>query len=72
MGIDNAFWKQVFLKLELTCNHCEMEQQMLAKAGMKIVEVLHRSERIAGISKVSGIEQGFIDWLVILKERSVE
>jgi glycosyltransferase involved in cell wall biosynthesis len=68
-----AFRKQTFLQLRLTYNNCEMEQQLLARArklGMTIVEVPHRSDgRIAGASKVSGIKQGFIDWLVILKER---
>ncbi len=71
----NAFRKDSFLKLELTYNHCEMEQQMLVRAkraGMKIVEVPHHSVgRIAGASKVSGVKQGFIDWLVIIKERFV-
>jgi hypothetical protein len=70
-----AFRKQSFLRLELTYDDCEMEQQMLArarKAGMAIVEVPHVSDgRIAGASKVSGIKQGLIDWLVIIKERFI-
>lgn len=70
-----AFRKQAFLRLGLTYSNCEMEQQMLARAlklGMNIEEVPHRSDgRIAGASKVSGIKQGLIDWLVILKERFV-
>lgn len=71
----NAFRKQAFLELHLTCDNCEMEQQMLArarKAGMAIVEIPHVSNgRIAGASKVNGIRQGLIDWLVIIKERFV-
>ena len=69
----NAFRRQAFLRLPLTYDNCEMEQQMLArarKAGMKIVEVSHRSDgRIAGVSKVSALKQGLIDWLVVVKER---
>jgi hypothetical protein len=71
----SAFRKQTFLQLRLTYSGCEMEQQMLArarKAGMVIIEVPHHSDgRIAGASKVSGIKQGLIDWLVIIKERFV-
>jgi glycosyltransferase involved in cell wall biosynthesis len=71
----NAFWKRTFQKLTLTCSGCEMEQQMLAraeKAGMRIVEVPHHSDgRIAGTSKVSSIRQGFIDLLVIIRERFI-
>jgi len=70
-----AFWKQSFLRLKLTYNSCEMEQQMLArarKAGMTIVEIPHHSDgRIAGASKVNGIKQGLIDWMVIIKERFI-
>lgn len=70
-----AFRKQSFLKLELTYDNCEMEQQMLARArklGMAIVEIPHRSDgRIAGTSKVRGIKQGLIDWLVIIRERFI-
>ncbi len=68
-----AFRKSSFLRLGLTYDDCAMEQQMLARArklGMVIVEIPHRSGgRIAGTSKVSGIKQGLIDWLVIIKER---
>lgn len=70
-----AFRRQAFLRLALTYRNCEMEQQMLARArklGMAIVEVPHHSEgRIAGASKISGIKQGLIDWLVIIKERFI-
>lgn len=70
-----AFRKPSFLRLELTYDNCEMEQQMLARArksGMAIVEVPHFSDgRIAGASKVSAIKQGLIDWLVIIKERFI-
>jgi len=69
----NAFRKGALLGLPLSYDNCEMEQQMLAravKAGLRIVEVPHHSEgRIDGASKVSGIKQGFIDWLVVIKER---
>lgn len=68
-----AFRKQTFLRLGLTYRNCEMEQQMLVRArklGMVIVEVPHHSDgRIAGASKVSGVKQGLMDWLVIIKER---
>ncbi len=61
------------LRLELTYDKCEMEQQVLARArklGMSIVEIPHHSNgRIAGASKVIGVKQGLVDWLVILKER---
>jgi glycosyltransferase involved in cell wall biosynthesis len=70
-----AFRKPSFLRLELTYDNCEIEQQMLARArklGMAIVEVPHVSDgRIAGASKVSGIKQGLIDWLVIIRERFI-
>jgi hypothetical protein len=70
-----AFRKPSFLRLELTYDNFEMEQQMLArvrKLGMAIVEVPHHSDgRIAGTSKVSGIKQGLIDWFVIIKERFI-
>jgi glycosyltransferase involved in cell wall biosynthesis len=71
----NAFRKDAFLRLTLTYDNCEMEQQLLArasKAGMRILEVLHHSDgRMAGTSKVSGIKQGFVDLLVILRERFI-
>lgn len=70
-----AFRKQAFLRIDLTYNNCEMEQQMLVRArklGMTIIEVPHHSDgRIAGTSKVSGFRQGLIDWLVIIKERFI-
>ncbi len=70
-----SFRKQSFLRLELTYDHCEMEQQMLARARksrMRIVEIPHHSDgRIAGASKISGIKQGLIDWMVIIKERFI-
>jgi glycosyltransferase involved in cell wall biosynthesis len=68
-----AFRKSSFLRLGLTHDNCEMEQQMLARArklGMAIVEIPHRSDgRIAGTSKVRGIKQGLVDWFVIIRER---
>ncbi len=70
-----AFRKSSFLRLELPYDNCEMEQQMLARArksGMSIAEVSHVSDgRIAGASKVSGIKQGLIDWMVIIRERFI-
>lgn len=70
-----AFHKQSFLRLKLTHNNFEMEQQVLARArksGMVVVEVPHVSGgRIAGASKVSGFKQGLIDWLVIIRERFI-
>jgi glycosyltransferase involved in cell wall biosynthesis len=71
----NAFRKDSFLELERRIGHegFEMEQQTLAvalKFGMKIVEVSHYSEgRIAGKSKIVGVFQGVLNWLVIVKER---
>jgi len=69
----NAFRRDAFLRVPLTYDNCEMEQQLLArvrKAGMTMVEVPHSSDgRIAGFSKVSGIKQGFVDWLAIINER---
>jgi hypothetical protein len=68
----NGFRREAFLRLPLTYDGCEMEQQMLARArktGMRIVEVPHPSEgRIAGSSKISGIKQGLVDWLVVIQE----
>jgi len=69
----NAFWKRDFLRVPLTYDGFHMEQQLLArahKAGLRIAEVAHSSDgRIAGVSKTSGIKQGFTDWFVIIKER---
>jgi glycosyltransferase involved in cell wall biosynthesis len=69
----SAFWKRAFSNIELTYDNCEMEQQLLVrvkKAGMKIAEVAHGSDgRISGDSKINGIRQGFIDWLVVVGER---
>ena len=77
----NSFWKQEFLKLDLSYGKseigCSMEQQMIVraqKAGMKIKEVPINSEgRIAGSSVISGIKQsviqGFRDWFLIIRER---
>ncbi len=69
----NAFWKQAFEKLNITNDAFQMEQQLLARArknGLRISEVTHYSDgRFGGISKTSGIKQGFIDWFVIVLER---
>jgi len=69
----NAFWKSAWLKVRLTYDGFHMDQQLLArlhKAGLNIVEVSHASQgRLAGISKVSGIKQGFVDWVLIIRER---
>ena len=69
----NAFWRSAFLRLQLTYDGFEMEQEMLVKAtktDLRIVEVNHHYEkRLGGNSKVSDIKQGFLDWIVIIKER---
>lgn len=69
----NAFWKHAFLKIPLSYDTFQMEQQLLARAyklGFRIKEVAYDTEgRIGGASKTSGIKQGFIDWFVIIKER---
>lgn len=69
----NAFWKSAFQRLRLTYDGFAMEQEMLVKAkrtGLRVVEVIHHDKgRVSGISKVSSIKQGFIDLLVIMRER---
>ena len=69
----NAFWKKAFQHLNLSYDGFAMEQQMLVKvkkAGMKVAEVAHYDVgRIDGVSKISSIKQGFIDWFVIIRER---
>ena len=69
----NAFWKQAFLRLELTKNGFELEQEMNVKArkkGLKVVEVEYKdNHRLGNSSKVSGFKQGFIDLWVIVRER---
>jgi glycosyltransferase involved in cell wall biosynthesis len=69
----NGFWKRAFLGLELTLDSFEMEQEMLvkaAKAGRKVVEVFHQDNgRIGGVSKISDVRQGLIDWWIIVRER---
>lgn len=69
----NAFWKSAFLRVPLTYDTFQMEQQFLARAHrlkLRIKEVTHSSDgRIAGISKTKGIKQGFIDWFVVIVER---
>lgn len=69
----NAFWKSAIKRIELLSDGFEMEQEMLVKArkaSLRIVEVNHHYvERRGGTSKVSGIKQGFINWIVIIKER---
>ena len=69
----NAFWKHAFLKIPLSYDTFQMEQQLLARAyrlGLKIKEVAYHTDgRIGGHSKTSGIKQGFIDWFVVIKER---
>ena len=68
----NAFWKKVFQHLNLNYDGFAMEQQMLVKvkkAGMKVAEVAHYDVgRIDGVSKISSIKQGFIDWFAIIRE----
>ena len=69
----NAFRKEAFQHLKLSYDSFEMEQQMLVKikkARMKVKEVAHLDVgRIDGVSKISSVKQGFIDWFVIISER---
>jgi len=69
----NAFWKEAFLRLPLSRDGFEMEQEMLVQArrvGLRVAEVYHHDGgRIAGASKVSDLRQGFKDWLIIVGER---
>jgi len=77
----NAFWKEEFLKLNLTYGKkefgCSMEQQMVVrakKAGKKIKEVPVLSDgRIGGKSVINSVKhsvnQGFKDWFLIIGER---
>ena len=69
----NAFRKGAFQDLKLSYDSFEMEQQMLVKVkkmGMKVTEVAHLDAgRIDGVSKISSVKQGFIDWFVIIGER---
>ena len=69
----NAYWKSAFQRMDLTYNGFEMEQEMLVKAkkvGLKVVEVKHNDAgRLGNSSKVSVFKQGFIDLIVIIKER---
>lgn len=69
----SAFWKRAFLTLELRLDSFEMEQEMLvkaAKAGLKVAEVSHHDNgRIGGVSKISDVKQGLIDWWIIVRER---
>jgi len=68
----NAFSKEAFQRLNLSYDGFAMEQQMLVKvkkAGMKVAEVAHYDVgRIDGVSKISSIKQGFIDWFAIIRE----
>lgn len=80
----NAFWKNRFIQFDLYCQKdeigCSMEQRMIVRAkkvGMKIKEIPHSSQgRIGGISVLGNfrgaVNQGFIDWFVIIKERFSE
>jgi glycosyltransferase involved in cell wall biosynthesis len=69
----NAFWKSAFLRLRLAYDGFEMEQEMLVKvkkANLRVAEVEHHdSGRFSGVSKVSDIKQGLVDWIVIIRER---
>jgi glycosyltransferase involved in cell wall biosynthesis len=69
----NAFWKSAFQRMELINDSFEMEQEMLVKAkkmGLKVIEVDHQDAgRLGNASKVSALKQGFIDLIVIIKER---
>lgn len=69
----NAFWKSVFPRLRLIRDGFEMEQEMIVNAkklGLKVVEVCHEDiGRLGSSSKVSALKQGFIDWVIIVRER---
>ena len=69
----NAFWKQAFLRIRLTYDRFEMEQQMLVRAhraGLRVAEVSHVDNgRINGVSNINSIRQGFLDWFVIIGAR---
>jgi glycosyltransferase involved in cell wall biosynthesis len=69
----NAIWKSAFLRIPLTNDGFEMEQEMMVKAkkvGLKVIEVEHfDAGRMGSSSKVSGLKQGFIDFWVIIKAR---
>ena len=69
----NAIWKSAFLRIPLTYDGFEMEQEMMVKAkkvGLKVIEVEHfDAGRMGNHSKVSGLKQGFIDLRVIIKAR---
>ncbi len=68
----SAFWRKVFLSLDLAFDSFEMEQESLvraAKAGLKVAEVPHSDNgRIGGVSKTSDVKQGLIDWWIIIRE----
>lgn len=68
----NAFWRDIFHQLDLRRNDFEMEQEMMVKARkkrLKVVEVAHLTRgRLHGTSKVNDIRQGFVDWLIIIRE----
>ena len=67
----SAFWKKAFLSLDLTLDSFEMEQEALvkaARAGFKVAEVFHNDNgRIGGVSKISDVKQGLIDWWIIIR-----
>lgn len=69
----NAFWKNAFLKIPLSYDTFQMDQQLLCRAsrlGVKIKEIAYSTDgRIKGNSKTIGFKQGFIDLFVIIKER---
>ena len=69
----NAYWRNSFQRMSLTNDGFEMEQEMLVKAkkvGLKVVEVNHNDAgRLGNASKVAVFKQGFIDLIVIIKER---
>lgn len=69
----NAFWKSAFLRLKLSCNGFEMEQQMnvkIKKAGLKVIEIPCQDKgRLSGTSKTQDLKQGLKDLVVIIRER---
>jgi len=68
----NAFWERSFMVLKLSRDGFEMEQEMAVKVkklGLQVIEVeQYDAGRLSSNSKVSGIKQGIIDWITIIKE----
>ena len=59
--------------MKITNDGFEMEQQMMVQAkkvGLKMIEVeYHDPGRLGNESKVSAIRQGFVNLILIIRER---